>query len=609
MIDTLSRFNAVRRFTVGVLIVGGAFAAVAAQDPQEPQTFRGRTLLVPVDVRVLDRTGTPITDLTQQDFVVLENGRVQKISHFQTQALEARPVEAATPVRWADRNTPVVGQEHRTFLIVLGRGRLQPPGKGLDGVLHLVRDRLLPQDRVAVVGWNRATDFTTDHKYVADVLERYKDKHERIEGRMQQQFSGLGAVYGGNKIPEQIQKEIDTVFQVPGGPEARTVLPGSFADGDRLASDLRRTADALQRVEVTAGRENVMSGDAETIADLMAPGMSFDEFAATHRATLQDLGKLYAGIEYLRHLAGEKHLIFLSPEGLFLPRSEDDQGLAAQAADARVVIDIIHTGGVPQFAPVAARGVAAPVGGRAGAPITMPAGGRGGGRGAMWNVATSRTVAMQTGGYFSGVSYAKDAVARIDTSSRFQYVLGYYPTNASLDNRFRRIAVRVNRPGMIVEYRRGYFARDALPPIDRRAFMTYSRIAAAGGITEPVKDLPLTLKASVSTTAEGGQEILIDLRIDASKVRFTDVEGRHEAALNIAMFCADGRQNLVGELWQNMSLKPLDALYKTFLAEGIPHTARVPVNGLVRFVKVVVYDYPGDRVGSAQVDLPERRTP
>jgi hypothetical protein len=196
---------------------------------------------------------------------------------------------------------------------------------------------------------------------------------------------------------------------------------------------------------------------------------------------------------------------------------------------------------------------------------------------------------------------------RIDTASRFQYVLGYYPTNASLDNRFRRIAVRVNRPGVIVEYRRGYFARDALPPIDRKAFMTYSRIAAAGGIPEPVKDLPLTLKASPATNEAGEAEILIDLRIDASRVRFADVDGRHEAALNIAIFCADSRQNLVGELWQNMSLKPLDALFKTFLAEGIPHTARVPVRGPVRYVKVIVYDYPGDRVGSAQVDLPERR--
>src|SRR5262249_16311855 len=44
------------------------------QTPQTPQqqqpVFRGGTTLVPVDVRVIDRTGKPVTDLSQKDFVV-----------------------------------------------------------------------------------------------------------------------------------------------------------------------------------------------------------------------------------------------------------------------------------------------------------------------------------------------------------------------------------------------------------------------------------------------------------------------------------------------------------------------------------------------------------
>ena len=90
-------------------------------------------------------------------------------------------------------------QSRRIFLIVLGRGRLQPPSKGVDGVIHLVRERLLPQDYVAVLAWNRATDFTTDHAKVADVLERFKKSHEKIESLLKQQFSGLAAVYGGSE--------------------------------------------------------------------------------------------------------------------------------------------------------------------------------------------------------------------------------------------------------------------------------------------------------------------------------------------------------------------------------------------------------------------------
>ena len=37
--------------------------------------------------------------------------------------------------------------------------------------------------------------------------------------------------------------------------------------------------------------------------------------------------------------------------------------------------------------------------------------------------------------------------------------------------------------------------------------------------------------------------------------------------------------------------------------EGFRHTAEIPVTGSVRYVKVVVYDYATDRLGSAIVRL------
>ena len=45
----------------------------SAQQPPPP-TFRTGVTLVPVDVRVLDREGKPVTDLKQSDFTVLEDG-------------------------------------------------------------------------------------------------------------------------------------------------------------------------------------------------------------------------------------------------------------------------------------------------------------------------------------------------------------------------------------------------------------------------------------------------------------------------------------------------------------------------------------------------------
>jgi hypothetical protein len=137
---------------------------------------------------------------------VLEDGVAQHIRHFSTQALIAKPagVDNKRLLRKADADAPLGSQDARIFLIVLGRGRLQPPGNGVDGMMHFVRDLLLPQDQVAVMAWNRATDFTSDHTQIAGMLERFKKRHEAIESELAMYFSGLRAVYGSPGIPLEL---------------------------------------------------------------------------------------------------------------------------------------------------------------------------------------------------------------------------------------------------------------------------------------------------------------------------------------------------------------------------------------------------------------------
>ena len=566
-----------------------------AQDPQQPppQTvFRAGTMLVPIDVRVLDKEGKPVTDLTAADFTVLEDRRVQQVEHFWTQGLVRAIANDPLPALQRQPEARTVGpQARRIFLIVLGRGRLQPPAKGVDGVLHLVRERLLPQDYVAVAAWNRATDFTTDHAKIAAVLERFKKLHEGIESRLRQQFSGLGAVYGGSRINPAIQKSIDEVFSGPGVP-VRTIEAATISDQDRLARDTRQITDALQRSEMLAARTpgSAVDDAVDPIDALGLGSMTFDEYVETNAQSMQDLSRLYSGINYLRQIDGEKHLLFVSENGILLPRAEDARGLAALASDARVVIDIIHTGGVPLLmATGGARG-------RGQSPIRSdPA--------SMWKVATARTVAEQTGGRFAGTVMATAAVDAIDTATRFQYVLGYYTVNPTLDGRYRRILVRVNRPGLTVLYRRGYYARAEPPPLERRQVLTQTRIAAAGNYAGDVPDIKVTAKATPVTSSDGTLEMAVDVVVDASRLTLQQVDGRHVGAIDLTVFCGDARENLVGQIWQRMSFNLLDDTHARFLREGVPYTVRVPVRAPATHVKVVVYDYGADLLGSATVTL------
>jgi hypothetical protein len=86
-------------------------------------------------------------------------------------------------------------------------------------------------------------------------------------------------------------------------------------------------------------------------------------------------------------------------------------------------------------------------------------------------------------------------------------------------------------------------------------------------------------------------------------VTFKQVDGRHAGSLDVTVFCGDARENLVGQSTQQMNFKLLDELHRRFLTDGIPYSVRVPVRAPATYVKVVVYDYAADLLGSAVVKL------
>jgi len=193
--------------------------APGGQQGTPPPSFRSRITIVPVDVRVLDRDGKPVTDLTQADFTLLEDGVPQTIRHFSTRALsaEAPSTEAPLPLRKATAADDLSAQNRRVFLILLGRGHMMGPSKELPALEAFLKNRLLPQDQVAVLAYNRGTDFTTNHDALLAVVQRYREQHEKIETDLEQYFSGLRAVYGARTIPSYIQSRINSVFAASTG--------------------------------------------------------------------------------------------------------------------------------------------------------------------------------------------------------------------------------------------------------------------------------------------------------------------------------------------------------------------------------------------------------
>ena len=580
------------------VMAAAAYPAVFAQDPQpsRPQVpvFRSSVTLVPVDVRVTGKDGKPVTDLRQDEFTVTEDGVRQDIRHFSLQTLAAEPPAAEPPaadtglaLREAAIN--LEPQANRIFLIVLGRGKLQEPSRAIDALVGFVRQRLLPQDQVAVFAYNRATTFTRNHQQIARLLERFREMHEQVDFEIGLQMSGLAAIYGSRMIPRTLQAKIDQMFAGSGLLASQRVAPADAA-ASRVDKDALRQTDAQIQKEIEVARAAAAAAagipnltvwsDIDEIQTQMFADLPLDDFVSSTAQTLQDLGNLYGAIEYLRHFEGEKHIVFFTERGLILPRLEEDEILASAANDARVAIDTVETGGIY---------------------VGQPGGESAEGR---WSqtfaFATLRRVAELTGGVSSIAEPGTTAMSRIDEVTRAGYLLGYYPSNSDWNGAYRKVAVRVSRPGVSVYYRHGYYSRKELEPFSRREFITADRIRAAASFRREIRDIRLRVDASLGKAQDAaGYEMSVAVNISAEKLAFTFVEGVHIGRISIAVFCFDEKGNAIGNSMQTADLKLKDENFQKIIGAGIPYKVRFPVNPGVRRVRVVVYDFKADLIGSA----------
>jgi VWFA-related protein len=615
-----------------------AVLVAPAQDPGSvqggqagpPGTIRVRVRLIPVDVIVTDQNNNPVTDLKPEDFEIFEDGRAQEVRHFSVQTFSAdAPAPALSVVPATNPALELTPQSSRTFLIMMGRGRHQTPLKAIDALLRFVRNDLLPQDRVAVFAYNRATDFTTDHERIAQVLERYKKSNEKIESWLESRFRGLTTVYGMKEIPKSFQSEIDKIFDSGDMLASRQVPPGRITEIGTIVRDWDRAAVTIAKDSDRAAEIEVRTDVAEEVAEEDLPGsqvmlslikfdtlegeflmlgLEFDEFSARSAGSFQDLQNLYTCIEYLRYMQGQKHLLYFTDEGLLFPGGNvsHDNGIMSIANDARVAIDVFQTGGLfadPEIVPTKGTVIETPPARSNQPPVVEPPqlSQRNWSRGFM--LSSLSNVAKLTGGRTAIGTDISRALNRLDDSTRVQYLLGYYPRNDRWDGEYRRIQVKVKRPGTRVFYRQGYFARDSLRPYNREEFLAYSRISAAGAFEFNVEDIPFQVD-TIKTLASGDSpQVRVDLQVDADAVDFKLVGNRHVARLYVAVFYGKGDDDYLGSRWQTVNLELPEASYQRMLRTGIQVTSMIPLEVSKQVLKVIIYDTWGDKIGSKLVKL------
>lgn len=208
------------RFMTAVLTFGLAVAMATAAAAQEPEAEGAANqgippLLETVDVQVInidavvtDRKGQPITGLTIDDFEILENGKLQKITNFyEVNDTQIRRVEqspgAAEPTVVVEETVPGdrPPQLRRRIIFFVDNLSLHPFNRNrvFKAFKDFVDDVMEEGDEAMIATWNRSmkirVPFTSDQAFL-------KQEFDSLAGE-----SGLGTHFASEKrtVEQQVR--------------------------------------------------------------------------------------------------------------------------------------------------------------------------------------------------------------------------------------------------------------------------------------------------------------------------------------------------------------------------------------------------------------------
>jgi VWFA-related protein len=224
-------FANARRVTAAIVLCFFNFSLFAQQAPQLGETLD--ISIVNVDVFVTDRDGNRVHGLTQKDFEIYENGKLQPISNFAEYAGDAeRGTVSVDAGAQPEPEAAPAPREKRTVLLFFEQTRLPAFAveKLVKSVKQMVHGIIGPDDAVSIVLWSPGgivhTEFTNDLSLfdrALDRVARYAVKAE-IDVAAQQQEDLADALMFEEGIAALSSTVEGTSPLPPAGPETNTAV-------------------------------------------------------------------------------------------------------------------------------------------------------------------------------------------------------------------------------------------------------------------------------------------------------------------------------------------------------------------------------------------------
>jgi VWFA-related protein len=578
-----------KHFFTAFLLFTSLQAAVFAQTPvatatppkiSEDEVVVVSTNLIQVDAIVTGKDGKQVTDLTPEDFEVLENGEKQKITNFSYVSVTPEVASATA--------------ENKTKPVIVDK--LAPP----------VPVRLKPEQvrrTIALVVDDLGLSFES-MAFVRQALKKFVDEQMQLNDLVAivRTGGGIGALQQFTSDKRQLYAAIEKMrFNLIGRSGVAAFAPIEPSLSEIVANQTRSPIDADN-----AKVQKQSAKDADNFrTDVFAVGT---------------LGALNYIVRGMRELPGRKAVVLMSDGFSILNRDADGnldpnagqrvldalRRLTDAANRASVVVNTVDARGLQTLGLTASDDTS----GLTSDQVEQRLSDR---KNELFDTQQGlQYLAQQTGGRaFRNNNDIKGSVEKVLDDQKGYYLLGYQPDTATFDpkqRRFNKLIIKINRPGLKVRYRSGFFGVADEDAVRSAKLTPQQQISSA--LTSPfgANGVNMRLNTVFGNDAKMGSYIRSLLHVDAKDLKFTDEpDGVKKAVFDVIALTFGDNGAPIDSVSKTYTVRiPKDELPR-LLEKGFIYYVNVPIKKPGAYqLRIALRDEGSEKIGAANqfVEVP-----
>ena len=534
----------------------GLHAAAQQQTPpaQPPVRFKVDVELVEIDAIVTDAAGRVVRGLTQKDFEILEEGKPQPIGTF---AMVDIPIERADPPAFrAAPPEPDVFSNRREF-----------DGRLFVVVLDDLQTDAARTARVRTAARQFVERYVGANDLVAIVQTSGAGGGQDFTASRQRLVAAIDR-FIGNKLKSATELKIE---------HYRETAARGVTEKPKDTEDLQRAFRARASLSALSGVAGYLSGVHGRRKALVYFGEGID-YDIANFVEARDTSSVQGAMRDLVAAATRANVSIYSV---------DPRGLSTGMEDA------INFVTIPEATSVGI-GIASMQDELSRSHTSM------------------RAMSEETGGVaFLNRNDTDAAFRRIVEENSTYYILGYYPRDGRRDGRYRRVQVRMTRPGLQVRARPGYVA-----PVDAKArhaapslnVPVSPELLAALQSPVPVGGLSLHVVATPFQGRKKNASLAVSVEVDPAGLTFTERNGVFENDVEVVIVPTDikGKKARDGSS-DTAELHLRTQTHALVMREGIRLTRSLDLPAGTYRLHVGVREKSGGSIGtvSAEIDVPD----